>query len=280
MVILVKGMVSPHTPLTAYFAVFLQGSMGQVLFLNKKFFKLSALILGILTLLFSSMQKIIILTLVFGKTLWESIDLFVNFVVNKFLSQANAIDYNFSLIFVGFYLGIHILFGIFIGMVAGRLPFWIEDLIKNNGLNIIEFNEAHSENALRKKGKRKHWWQRPSGLLFFSFVIVMVILSYIYPEFGSGKVYDIIIMTLRAIVIMALWYTLLAPFFLKQFRKFIHKKQNAYSSEISKIINIFPYLRSLASYSWKISSSEKSIRKFKSFIIYLVAFLLLTDSDE
>jgi len=46
LVILIKGIVSPHTPLTAYFAVFLQGFIGEILFFKKRFFKLSALING------------------------------------------------------------------------------------------------------------------------------------------------------------------------------------------------------------------------------------------
>jgi len=68
-VILIKGIISPHTPLTAYFAVFLQGVIGEILFFRKRFFKISALIMGMLTLLFSSMQKIFILTLVVEKSI-------------------------------------------------------------------------------------------------------------------------------------------------------------------------------------------------------------------
>ncbi len=280
MVVLVKAMVSPHTPLTAYFAVFLQGTMGQLLFLNKKFFRLSAMLLAVLTLLTSSMQKIIILTVVFGKTLWESIDLFVNFVAKKFLSSENSIDFSFSYLIVGIYLGIHLLFGVFIGYIAGKLPYWIEDVIKTNGLEIKSFKESGNNFVRKKKGKRKRWWQRPSGLLFFTFAAVMVILSYFYPEFGKNKAYEIIIMTLRAIVIMILWYTLLAPLLLKLFKRYVSKKQTVYSTEINKIISVFPHLRSIAVYSWKISSSEKSLRKIKSFIIYLIAFILLTEFDN
>ena len=64
LVILIKGIISPHTPVTAYFAVLIQGAIGELLFFQKRFFKTSSLLLGIITLLYSSTQKILILTIV------------------------------------------------------------------------------------------------------------------------------------------------------------------------------------------------------------------------
>lgn len=280
LVILIKGIVSPHTPITAYFAVFLQGFLGEILFYNKRFFKFSALVLGILTLLFSSMQKIIILTVVFGNTLWESIDQFAIFIVNKFFDQGGSFNFSFSYILVGVYLSIHVIVGFMVGLFAGKLPFWIEDVIEENGIEITAFQDSNFDITKKKKRKHKRWWQRPSGIILFSFAAVMVVLSYIYPEFGSNKAYEIMIMMLRATVIMVVWYTLIGPLLLKYLRRFIKNKQNIYSTEIIKIVDAFPHLRGLVSYCWKISSAEKGYRKIKSFIIYLTAFLLITDFDN
>jgi hypothetical protein len=280
LVILIKGIVSPHTPLTAYFAVFLQGFLGEVLFFRKRFFKISALLMGILTLLFSSMQKIFILTLVFGNTLWESIDQFASFVINKFIVQENAVDFRFSFLLVGLYLGLHVFVGILVGLFAGKLPFWIGDVIQDDKLEITSFNNLKSELVKKNKGKHKRWWQRLSGIIFISFVVIMVALSYLYPELGANKAAEIIIMILRAMLIMIIWYSLLGPLALKYLRKFLKKKENLYASEISKIIDSFPHLRSLVSYCWKISSHEKGYRRIKSFLIYLVSFLLVTDFNE
>ncbi len=280
LVILIKGIVSPHTPLTAYFAVFLQGFLGEVLFFRKRFFKISALLLGTFTLLFSSMQKIFILTLVFGNTLWESIDQFASFVINKFIVQENVVDFKFSYLLVGLYLGLHILVGILVGLFAGKLPFWIGDVIQDDKLETSAFTNSKIELTKKKKGNRKRWWQRLSGIIFISFVLIMVVLSYIYPELGASKAAEVLIMILRALLIMIIWYSLVGPFALKYLRKFLKKKENLYASEISKIVDSFPHLRSLVSYSWKISSSEKGYRKIKSFLIYLVSFLLVTDFNE
>ena len=69
-VMIVKGMVSPHTPLIAFIAVGFQGLMGELLLRSKKFLLISSIALGVITLLQSALQKIIILTIVYGKSLW------------------------------------------------------------------------------------------------------------------------------------------------------------------------------------------------------------------
>ena len=280
LVILIKGIVSPHTPLTAYFAVFLQGILGETLFFKKGFFKLSALLMVILALLFSSIQKIILLTFVFGNTLWESIDQFASFVVNKFIAQVNVIDFKFSYLLVGLYLGLHVLVGIFVGLFAGKLPFLIESVIQDDKLEITSFNEKKSELVNKKKVNNKRWWQRPSGIIFISFIVLVVILSYLYPEFGANKASEILFMVLRALLIVIIWYSLVAPLALKYLRKFLKKKENLYAVEISKIVDLFPHLQSLVSYCWEISSPEKGYRKIKSFFIYLISFILVMDFSD
>ena len=45
---------------TAYFAVFFQGLMGQILFSNLKYYRLSCMILGFLALVESAMQRVLV----------------------------------------------------------------------------------------------------------------------------------------------------------------------------------------------------------------------------
>ena len=82
-VMIVKGMVSPHTPITAYIAVGFQGIMGELLLRSKKYLLLLSILLGSITLLQSALQKVVILTIVYGNSLWQSIDVFVNFILEQ-----------------------------------------------------------------------------------------------------------------------------------------------------------------------------------------------------
>jgi hypothetical protein len=221
-------------------------------------------------------QKILILTIVFGNTLWESVDEFTSFVINKFVTEGSDVSIQFSYILIGSYLGLHIVLGFFIGLFAGKLPEKIAEINKSNILDVELINNSISDNELNKK-KYKRWWQRPSALLLFLFFITIVILSYIYPDFGSNKAYDIGIMLIRAIVILVLWYTVVGPLILKGLRKYFNRKKSLYSSEITKIVDSFPRLRTIASHSWKLSLQDRGIRRIKSFITYLIASLLITD---
>jgi len=120
-VVLIKAVVSPHSPLTAYFAVSLQGVLGFLLFSTKKFYRLSALLLGLFVLFFSGIQKIVVLTILFGNTLWESLDIFIKQVSIEFLSIDHP-DINYGYLLIAAYVLLHLIAGLFIGLYAGRLP--------------------------------------------------------------------------------------------------------------------------------------------------------------
>ncbi len=279
MVLIVKGLVSPHTPPAAYAAVILQGILGEILFFSKKLFRLSALLLGIFTLLFSSIQKIFILTIVFGNTLWESIDEFAGIIINNFTPQDYATEFNFSYLLISFYLGLHLLLGALIGWTAGKLPNQTKNILP---INIFEFNSFNSKKNkfLNDKAVQKRWRQRPSSILLIAFILVLVIISYFYPELGSNKATEIIFMVLRALLILIIWYSLLGPLALKFFRRFLKKKENLHITEINNIIDSFPHLRALVSYSWKISSPDKGYKRIKTFLTNLISYFLVIDFNE
>ena len=68
LVMLVKAMLSPHSPPAAYFAVFMQGFLASLLFRGKSQFKLKCLVLAVTTQILSAVQHMVILLIVFGKT--------------------------------------------------------------------------------------------------------------------------------------------------------------------------------------------------------------------
>ena len=72
-----KLMLSPHSPSTAYIAVFFQGMMGQLLLSNKRYFNFGAVILAVLSLVESAIQRILVLVIVYGNELWKVINGFI-----------------------------------------------------------------------------------------------------------------------------------------------------------------------------------------------------------
>ena len=68
-VLLVKAAASPHTPLPAYVAVSFQGLAGALLFGWLPSVRLGALLLGLLALWQGAVQKLLVITILYKKSL-------------------------------------------------------------------------------------------------------------------------------------------------------------------------------------------------------------------
>mgnify|MGYP000349605185 FL=1 len=59
-----KMMLSPQSPPPAYFAVFFQGLLAELVFFNRKFFTLSCFLLAVLSMVESAIQRILVLMII------------------------------------------------------------------------------------------------------------------------------------------------------------------------------------------------------------------------
>lgn len=275
-VILIKALVSPHTPLTAYAAVGIQGLLGYLLFINKNFYRLSAMLLGILTLLFSAVQKIIMLTILFGNTLWKSINIFIKQVSTEFFNIGQSSDINYGYLLVLVYVTIHIIAGIFIGFYAGLLPQKISYYKKQ--IAEIKFNGFENDLPKKdKKKKKKSWLQRPTGIILLIISFMALLFSYLFPSSSEIPAIEIIIMLIRSVVLTIIWYVLLAPVVKSLFQKYLSSRKSLYSKEIDEILNMFPHFKNIVSYCWKNSSGKKGLKRINYFLSTSFYYLLLTD---
>jgi hypothetical protein len=272
-VILIKAVVSPHSPLTAYLAVSLQGVLGYVLFSTKRFYKLSAFLLGILVLFFSGIQKVIVLTILFGSTLWESANIFIKEVSSELLNITNP-EINYGYLLIAGYVLLHLAAGIFMGFYAGRLPMRInhyKDIIPAvlEDKNSVEFPR-------KEKRKKKKWFFRPTGIFVITLSAGIIILSYLSPELEENITLSVIIMIIRAIVITFIWYMIGAPLARKFFEKFVRKRKSEYAREVEEIISMFPQFRKITNYCWKNSESKKGFKRIRYFLSTSFYYLLLS----
>jgi len=272
-VVLIKAVVSPHSPLTAYFAVSLQGVLGYLLFSTKKFYKLSALLLGIFVLFFSGIQKIVVLTILFGNTLWESLDIFIKQVSIEFLS-ITLHDINYGYLLISAYVLLHLSAGLFIGFYAGRLPQKIS-YYKSIVPSSIE-SESVEEIPKKEKRKKKSWFLRPTGIFVIVLSAGVIVLSYLSPELEENIALSVVIMLVRSLVITFVWYTLLAPFVQKSFQKFVRKRKSEHYQDLEKIISMFPKFQKIVNYCWKLSSDKKGYKRIRYFLSTSFYYLLLS----
>lgn len=277
-VIIIKAIISPHTPLAAYFAVALQGLLGYFFFSFIRFEKLAALLLGFFSLLFSALQKFVLLTIVFGNTLWESIDEFVNYILSQINITLFEHSLSFSIVLIGIYTLVHVGVGIYVGIKAPLLP----DKLKSKSYLFTDtFKNYLTEDIFQKQKsrKQKRWWKRITGIVLMVFFILLMVLSYFSDDFGHNRAYEIFIMLLRSIAVTFLWFVVISPYIVKWFNGFIERNKFQRASEINRVTGLFPEFRRIINYTWKASSPLNNFTRFRKFFSDSLVLLLITNVD-
>jgi len=273
-VVLIKAVVSPYSPLTAYLAVSLQGLLGFLFFSTKKFYKLSALFLGLTVLFFSGIQKIVILTILFGNTLWESLDIFIK-KISVEMFNIDHLEINYGYIIISAYVLLHLIAGLFIGIYAGRLPQKIAYYTEIIPSSMSSINGE--EIPRREKRKKRNWFLCPTGIFILVLSAGVIILSYLSTELEDNIAISVVIMILRSLVITFIWFVILAPIIKKYFQKFVAKRKSEYSKDLEEIISMFPKFKAIVNYCWKLSSDKKGYKRIRYFLSLSFYYLLLSN---
>lgn len=281
-VLIVKGILSPYTPATAYLAVFLQGLFGEILFYKRKSLFVSALSLGIVVSFFSSIQKVFFLTVIFGKNLWDSIDQFTLIIFKDFFGLIYS-NFGISKWLIAIYSAIHIAGGILAGLYASRIAHKT-DLLMNDkkisgGYDINTFVEEEKNIILRKR-KHKRWWFSPSGIIFSILTISLFAYSYVYPDYPYIEKDSLLIMLLRGLLLTFIWYKFLSPLLMVWFKKLMNRKRNKYTTDIENVVSVLPLFKSIIKFCWKESSSERGFRRLNKFFSTSLLNLLTVKINE
>ena len=265
-VLIVKAMVSPHTPFPAYIAVSFQAFIGYGLFRLLGVNFVSILLLSTLAMIESAIQKILILTLFYGDSLWKAMDNMVDFLTSQF----NIAPVNGSYWLVGIYLLLYFIGGILIAWLSYRS---IKTLYAGNemqGLGKIQFAcpELIPLNSRNKNNKQKLW-------IMIVFVIALSVVLFLFaPNVKQGwlAVTRTVIWTTSAILV---WYVLISPLFTKLIKQVLKKKESKYSGEVLKVLSFLPVLRQLAAAAWKLSKDRGGLRRWHLFITLLIHWSLI-----
>lgn len=271
-VLITKAVISPHTPLTAYLSVFAQGLLGELLFFTKRFRFISAVLLGLTVSLLNGFQKVLVLTIIYGNTLWNTINEFLNYISEEWLliSLNNPVD--FSLLLISIYIGIHLSAGIAAGVIAYRLIISVENKLKHPAELPALIVEAGNKERL--KAVKRNKWLKPSAITIFVISAIIILISYLYPESERFDVNAILIMIARSILIIFIWFYLIAPKIKSIIRKYLINKKSGYAKEAESIISTLPMIRLIISSVWKYSASYKGIKRITYFITTSLVYLL------
>ena len=160
----------------------------------------------------------------------------------------------------------------FIGIFILNLSKHLEEATSGMELKVKKPDDVKI--TMNSSVSRKHWFQRPSGIVILIFLLVVLGLSFFLPEWMNTNVIDIILMLVRAVIIITLWYFLVAPLLIGIFSKIIAKQKSRHLEEIDNILQLFPVLKETAVLSWNDSKTFRGIKKIKIFIFNLVSYTL------
>lgn len=271
-VIVIKALISPNSPITAHFAVFIQGLFAFIFFASLRNYSLSIILLSLFSSIYSAFQKIFITTILFGMTFWNSIDDFIKYVLKIF--GVSDFNYNFSLILVIIYLLIHLFGAIFFAIITIRIPIWLE---KNSSrfkdINEFIMLDEKINSQMNFSKKRKKWYKKPSRIALFLFFVTISLLTLFDSSVEKIKFEDVIIMIVRASLILFVWFKFILPFTSKIILSLVKKYDSLKFQQLNESIDLFPLFKKIIAYSWKINADKNGLYRVKSF--FRDAFVLL-----
>ncbi len=258
-----KFMLSPHSPGTAYIALFFQGCMGQLLFINKKYFSIAAILFGFLGAVESAIQRLLVLLIVYGNEFWEAFNQFIHKITgDKTLN-------NYSFILAALYVLTHAIAGILIGIyganIAKKSMTW-----KNENADLI-FNCEDYMNV--EIGRVKTTKSKKYKAIFLSCWLILM-LFYFYPTLFSKESIipsnQIVRIFIRSILIISTWLFVISPLLFKFIQKALAHNQLKYNEIIIAITDLLPKTKAVFIGSWKISAQKKGTKRWKLFLRILI----------
>ena len=262
LVLAVKAMLSPHSPPMAYFAVFIQGALAALLFNLSNRYKLNCFLLAILTQLQSAIQHIIVVLVVFGLDLFQAL----NQYLNKISATLGLTGVPFALYLVAVYLGLHLLTGIVVGWVAGKLPEMLRQRASQNP-ETPGFNPEQVPEAIQKPGTTK---KKTRFNVVFLLIWALLAAVFLQSYFGVGpailpkaKAIQIII---RSVLIISVWYFMISPFLMERLHNWLRRRQHSLSAELLIVQDLLPEIQALLKKCWAHSSSQTGFSRIRTFV--------------
>lgn len=258
-----KFMLSPHSPGTAYIALFFQGGLGQILFINKKYFSIAAVIFCFLGAVESGIQRLLVLLIVYGNEFWQALNQFIHKVTGDHnvsnYSMLLAIAYVLTHAIVGVLTGIY---GVIIAKGSTRWKNEYPELIIHN-IDLI-----NTDLFLAKKIRRKKY----NRVFLLCWSILMIL--YFYPIFFLKASIipnnELIKILIRSITIIFVWVMIFSPLAIKFLKKILEKNKIKHRETISAVTKILPDTKAIFMESWKISAQQSGIKRWKLFLKILI----------
>jgi hypothetical protein len=258
LVAIFKMMLSPQSPLPAYLAVFFQGLLGEAIFLNRKNFKVNCLLLATLALFESAVQRLLIMTILFGMEIWHAIDLFISGVTGQ--DSINRYSYYLA----GIYVILHVGAGWLIGHYTAGLPEKIRNLPEKY---FIDLNNVSEE--VTNPNKKNRALNRLFLLMWIitALIFIHAFIDPVHPIIPNNLILKLLF---RSALIVLTWIVIINPILMNALRNWLEKKKYESGSDIKEISMLLPVTRYVFTESWNLASADKGIKRLLLFFRIVV----------
>ncbi len=268
LVMLVKAAVSPHSPPQAYVAVGFQGVLGALLLGYLRPSLLMSILYGFVAIAESALQKLLMLYLFFGKSLFEAADLFVADVLKKFgLPSHGAWAWSIAWTYVGLYA----LWGAVLGYWIPRLP----GLLLQRSQQYLSAEEAALE--VEMKGKKPSF---PKKIAFLVGVLLFIVATFLLTGVeGGGGMQKAIYAVVRTLAVLGAWLFVVRPLIQGLIQRWAQRKAKEESNILQQLLATIPDWRTRATQIFAtVSRRHRGWRRWSEFALALLAVALYEES--
>ena len=274
LVLMVKALVSPHSPLGAYVAVAFQGVAGWAIYSLTRPSLAATSFFAIIALLESALQKLLMLTLFFGAPLWEAVDTWGQWVQESIGVAAVATKLSLSEGLIAVYLGIHVLVGLFIGWMACRLPAALaRERAAVEAATVAHLNvpaEGVSASASTRKRTARKWLL--GGVLAAVLLYTVTITEATSPWLTAG------LYLLRTLLVLVVWFAWVAPALTRAIQRWLLRRRSAYAQEMETLLSWLPVFRQQARAQYaRLSQDHRGWPLYRAWLLRVVALALAVD---
>lgn len=266
LVLLAKAVVSPQSPFPAYIAVGFQGLMGAIIFSLLPYYRMGCVLLGVVAMIESALQQVLITTLIFGKSLFDALDLFFTRILGEIHLPKGT---SFSLWLVIIYVVIYALWGVVVGFWAARLPVAI---LKHEEEIMKKISATHPLQPTEQKRNK------PYRKLLLYLIVLCAIAGLVWWQGSNAS--KALYVVLRSIMVVIILIGLVSPLMKWLMAKLAASKTNT-NTQLQEIAATQPYLRSMLKPAYSLAKTEhKGLGRYSYFIVILIVIGLKGKLDE
>ncbi len=249
----VKAAASPHAPVGAYLAVAFQGGLAALV-LPTLGRTAGPLVLGVAALAESAVQRVLVMTLLFGAAFWDAVDALVALAVRQIgpLVRVAAGPDSASVWLVGVYVGLHVAMGVVAGVLGARLPrrmFRASGEAEARAMAIEARRQAESR-AVSQRRSARVWWKRPAmrrlglvALLLGAYALLGLADDTVRPLAAAAVAMG------RAVVLVGIWVAVVAPLLMRVVHRWA--RGSARGAHVAQAADQLPELAALSRIAWR-----------------------------